>query len=202
MSYPDEIVVERGNPEFDLLYAHSELFKTIVENYAEDKDAITLSSEFFGGDGPEWEMFVDVFFPEMGVRPLFVFKNKSIQVDPKRGTVEDVAQLLRYMMVDDEDTMMDFAWAQAKKSLNAPVKTVSRGTGVRKTQKRSAKNRNNNGFNNNNNNNNYTNNNNNEGPVLGYTENEERMLGKLRGKNAKHYFPNEGGRRKTRRSRK
>ena len=201
MSYPDEIIVVRGSPEFDLLYTHSKLFRTIVENYAENKDEITLASDFFGGDGPEWHMFVDVFFPEMGVRPFFIFKKNSIQVDPKRGTVEDVAQLLQYMMVDDEDTMMNFAWSQARKSLNAPVKTVSRGTGVRKTHKYSAKNHNNNNAYNNNYNNNNNNNNNNNGPKLGYTENEEHLLGKLKNKNASRYFANRGGRRKTRRNR-
>jgi len=205
MSYPNEIIVVRGSPEFDVLYDHSELFRTIVENYAENKDEIELSSEFFGGDGDEWHMFVDLFFPEMGVRQLFLFKNNTIEVSPKRGTKEDLAQLMRYMLVDDEDTMMNFAKAQAKKQLNYPRNvSVPRRNRPRKTNNRTAKNRN---YNNNNNNNagfnnnyyNNNNNNNNNGPRLGYTENEEQYLGKLSGKNAKHYYANEGGSRKTRR---
>ena len=201
MSYPNEIIVVRGSPEFDVLYDHSELFRTIVENYAENKDEIELSSEFFGGDGDEWHMFVDLFFPEMGIGSLFMFKNGSIKVDPKRGTKEQMAHLLRYMLVDDEDTMMNFAKAQARKQVNAPLNTVPRGTGVRKTQKYKARNNNNNNNNNTGFNNNYynNNNNNNNGPRMGYTENEERYLGKLSGKNAKHYYANEGGSRKTRR---
>jgi hypothetical protein len=199
MSYPEKIIVVRGSPEFDVLYDHSELFRTIVENYAENKDEVEISSEFFGGEGDEWHMFVDLFFPEMGISPLFMFKNGSIQVDPKRGTKEQMAQLLRYMMVDNEETLMNFARAQARKQVNAPLNIVPRGTGIRKTQKYVSNNyNNNNGFNNNY----YNNNNNNNGPKLGYTENEERYLGKLTSRNAKNYFANEGGKRKTRRNRK
>jgi hypothetical protein len=77
---------------------------------------------------------------------------------------------------------------------------------VRKTKKYALRNNSNQNYNNNNNNNsnNYNNNNNsnNTGPSLGYTDNEERYLGKLSNRNAKVYFANKGGKRKTRRSRK
>lgn len=206
MSYPDKIIILRDTPEFDLLYKHSELFRVIVEHYAEDKNRIVLSSDFFGGDGEEWFMFVDLFFPEKGVSPLFTFKNRNIQVIPYRGTKEKMTRLLRYMMVNNDDTMMNFARNQARKQVNMPRNIVPRGTGVRKTKKYARSNSNQNY--NNNNNNNYTtnyndnNNSNNSGPPLGYTENEERYLGKLSTRNAKVYFANRGGKRKTRRSRK
>jgi hypothetical protein len=206
MSYPDKIIILRDTPEFDLLYKHSELFRVIVEHYAEDKNRIVLSSDFFGGNGEEWFMFIDLFFPEMGVSPLFTFKNRSIQLNPYRGTKEKMTRLLRYMMVNNDDTMMNFARNQARKQVNMPRNTVPRGTGVRKTQKyaRYNSNQNYNNNNNNNNSNNYNNNNNsnNSGPPLGYTENEERYLGKLSNRNAKVYFANRGGKRKTRKSRK
>jgi hypothetical protein len=203
MSYPDKIIILRNTPEFDLLYKHSELFRVIVEHYAEDKNRIVLSSDFFGGDGEEWYMFVDLFFPEKGVSPLFTFKNRSIQLNPYRGTKEQMARLLRYMNVNNDDTMMNFARNQARKQVNMPRNTAPRGTGVRKPKKYST--RNNLNINNNNNNNNYNSNNyntNNSGPPLGYTENEEHYLGKLSTRNAKVYFANRGGKRKTRRSRK
>ena len=202
MSYPDKIIILRDTPEFDLLYKPSELFRVIVEHYAEDKNKIVLSSDFFGGNGEEWFMFIDLFFPEMGVSPLFTFKNRNIQVIPYRGTKEKMTRLLRYMMVNNDDTMINFARNQARKQVNMPRNTVPRGTGVRKTQKYARSNSNKNYNNNNNNyNTNYNNNNNsdNSGPSLGYTENEERYLGKLSNRNAKVYFANRGGKRKTKR---
>ena len=54
--------------------------------------------------------------------------------------------------------------------------------------------------NNNNNNNNNNNKNNNNNVKLGFTENEEKLLGKLSPQNMKKYFPNEG--RRTRRNHK
>jgi hypothetical protein len=203
MSYPDKIIILRDTPEFDLLYKHSELFRVIVEHYAEDKNRIVLSSDFFGGNGEEWFMFIDLFFPEMGVSPLFTFKNRKIQVNPNRGTKEQMARLLRYMMVNNDDTMMNFARNQARKQVNMPQNIVPRGTGVRKTKKYALRNNSNQNYNNNYTTNyNNNNNNNNSGPPLGYTENEERYLGKLSTRNAKVYFANRGGKRKTRKSRK
>jgi len=202
MSYPDKIIILRDTPEFDLLYKHSELFRVIVEHYAEDKNRIVLSSDFFGGDGEEWYMFVDLFFPEKGVSPLFTFKNRKIQLNPYRGTKEQMARLLRYMNVNNDDTMMNFARNQARKQVNMPQNIVPRGTGVRKTQKYARNNSNQNYNNNYTTNYNNNNNSNNSGPPLGYTENEERYLGKLSNRNAKVYFANRGGKRKTRKSRK
>jgi len=203
MSYPDKIIILRDTPEFDLLYKHSELFRVIVEHYAEDKNRIVLSSDFFGGDGEEWYMFVDLFFPEMGVSPLFTFKNRKIQLNPYRGTKEQMARLLRYMNVNNDDTMMNFARNQARKQVNMPQNIVPRGTGVRKTKKYALRNNSNQNYNNNYTTNyNNNNNSNNSGPTLGYTENEERYLGKLSTRNAKVYFANRGGKRKTRKSRK
>jgi hypothetical protein len=193
MSYPDEIIVVIGSPEYEAL-SHSEFFRTLAENYSENNE-IKLSAKFFGD---EWPMFVDLFFPEMGYNPLFMFRNGSIRVIPNRGKKEDLAKLMDFLLVDDEKTMMNFARKQARKQLNAPASTVSRGKGTRKNRTMERK-RGNSNYNNNNNENN-NNNNYNNGPNFGFIDNnEEDLLGKLSNKNAKKYFPNEGRRSRTRR---
>lgn len=200
MDYPNEIIVEKGTPEYNVLYEHSELFRIIANNYSKNEDNVKLSSKFFEDD---WPMFVDLFFPELGYNPLFTFKNRTIQVRSNRGTKAQMAQLLRYMLVDDENTMMNFAKSQAKKQLNAPVEVAPRGTGVHKTRKNVSKNNN---FNTNGNTNGNTNLNrkfNNDNNIeLGFTKNEENLLGKLSPQNMKKYFPNEGRRSRTRRNHK
>jgi hypothetical protein len=199
MSYPDEIIVLKGSPEYKVL-SHSNFFRTLAENWSKNNE-VKLSSEFFGD---EWPMFVDLFFPEMGYNPLFMFKNGSVQVIPNRGTKEDLAKLMDFLLVDDEKTMMNFARNQARKQLNAPLRTVPRGKGTRRNgtheRKRGNNNYNNNYNNNNNNNENNNNNNNNDGPNIGFANNnEEAIYGKLSNKNAKKYFPNIGRRNRTRR---
>jgi hypothetical protein len=196
MSYPDEIIVEIGSPEYEAL-SHSEFFRTLAENYSENNE-VKLSAKFFGD---EWPMFVDLFFPEMGYNPLFMFRNGSIRIIPNRGTKEDLAKLMDFLLVNDEKTMMNFARNQARKQLNAPANTDNRGKGTRKNRTNERK-RGNSNYNNNNNNNAVNNNNNNEnnGPNIGFANNnEEAILGKLSNKNAKKYFPNIGRRSRTRR---
>jgi hypothetical protein len=98
--------------------------------------------------------------------------------------------------------MMNFARNQARKQLNAPVRTVPRGKGTHRnwTNERKRGNSNYNNYNNENNNVNNNNNNNNDGPTIGFADNnEESLFGKLSNKNAKKYFPNLGRRSKTRR---
>jgi hypothetical protein len=196
MNYPDEIIVKKGSSEYKVLYKHSEVFRMQVK-YSGNKDEVKLSSEFFGD---EWPMFVDLFFPEMGINPLFKFKNNSIQLRSNRGTKEQLAQLLRFLLVDDEDTMMNFARSQAEKQINAPAKINSRKKkDTRKNLNIEQKlNNNYNNYNNYNTNNHYNNNNYYNGPKLGLTEEEENLLPKLSNKYAKIYFPNKR-RRKTRR---
>ena len=191
MSYPDEIIVELGSPEYEAL-SHSEFFRTLAENYSENNE-IKLSAKFFGN---EWPMFVDLFFPEMGYNPLFMFKNGSIHVIPRRGTKRDLAKLMDFLLVDDEKTMMNFARSQARKQPNAPASTSNRGIGTRKNgtneRKRGNSNYNNNYYNNNNNNNeNNGPNNENNGLNIGFADNnEEAIFGKLSAKNMRKYFPN------------
>jgi len=197
MSYPDEIIVELGSPEYEAL-SHSEFFRTLAENYSENNE-IKLSAKFFGD---EWPMFVDLFFPEMGYNPLFMFRNGSIRLIPKRGTKEDLAKLMDFLLVDDEKTMMNFARSQARKQPNAPASTSNRGIGTRKNGTNERKRGNSNYNNNNNNNNNNVNNVNNEKnePNFGFIDNnEEAILGILSNKNAKKYFPNIRRRSRTRR---
>jgi hypothetical protein len=195
MNYPDEIIVKKDSSEYKLLYKHSKVFRKQVK-YSGNKDEVKLSSEFFGD---EWTMFVDLFFPEMGINPLFKFKNNSIQLRSNRGTKEQLAQLLRFLLVDDEETMMNFARSQALKQINAPAEIDPRKKCTRKWNVERKYNNHNNNYNNYNSN--YSNNhyNNNNGPKLGLTEEEENLLPKLSNKNAKIYFPNLGRRNKTRR---
>ena len=171
MSYPDKIIILRDTEEFNLLYRHSKLFQRIVDTYSENKDEITLSSTLFGGNDDEWHMFLDVFFPEKGIGKFFIFKNKSIQVNPERGTKEVLINLLDYMMID-EDTMMNFARAQARKQINAPLNTAPAGTGTHKKRstlklKKYKYPRNNINYNNN------------SEPNLGYTSEEYALLGRV-----------------------
>ena len=196
MSYPDEIIVVKDSPEYEAL-SHSEFFRTLAENWTKNNE-IKLSAKFFGD---EWPMFVDLFFPEMGYNPLFMFRNGSIRIIPNRGTKEDLAKLMDFLLVDDKKTMMNFARRQARKQLNAPANTANRGKGTRKNGTQERK-RGNSNYNNNYNNNAVNNNNNNEnnGLNIGFANNnEEALFGKLSNKNAKKYFPNIGRRSKTRR---
>lgn len=129
MEYPDEIVLERGSPELVNLTKHSKLLKELIED---DGSLVLTADLLFGGDKNKWKIFVDVFFPEIGVKRFFVFhKNGEISVDPKRGTKEDLIDILDYMDVDEPRTMMNFAKQQARKSLNASAATVPRGVGIR-----------------------------------------------------------------------
>ena len=193
MNYPDEIIVEKGSSEYEVLHKHSEVFRMLAK-YSENKDEVKLSSEFFGD---EWPMFVDLFFPEMGINPLFKFKNNSIQLRSNRGTKEQLAQLLRFLLVN-EDALKNIARSQAEKQINAPAKIIPRGRGTRKRNVEQKLNNNNYNNNHNNHNNHKNNNNNYNGPKLGFTSKEKKYLSKLSEKNAKIYFPNER-RRKTRR---
>lgn len=193
MSYPDEIIVVKDSPEYEAL-SHSEFFRTLAENYSENNE-IKLSATFFGD---QWPMFVDLFFPEMGYNPLFMFRNGSIRLIPKRGTKEDLVKLMDFLLVDDKKTMMNFARKQARKQLNAPANTANRGKGTRRNWTMERKRGNNNNYNNNNNNVNNVNNNN--GPNIGFADNnEEAILGKLSAQNMKKYFPNIRRRSRTRR---
>ena len=40
MEYPNEIIVEKGTPEYNVLYEHSELFRIIANNYSENEDIL------------------------------------------------------------------------------------------------------------------------------------------------------------------
>uniref|UniRef100_A0A6C0BJ75 Uncharacterized protein n=1 Tax=viral metagenome TaxID=1070528 RepID=A0A6C0BJ75_9ZZZZ len=194
MNYPDEIIVEKGSSEYEVLHKHSEVFRMLAK-YSENKDKVKLSSEFFDD---EWPMFVDLFFPEMGINPLFKFKNNSIQLRSNRGTDEQLAQLFRFLLIN-EDASKKIAESQALKQINAPPEIVPRGTGTRRRNiERKFNNKNYNNYNNNNHNKNFKNDNNYNGPKLGFTSKEKKYLSKLSEKNAKIYFPNER-RRKTRR---
>ena len=170
MEYPKEITILRDSSEYKLLHKNSELLRTIFDRYMEN-DEIILSPNLFDGNDDEWRMFVDVFFPEMGIGKFFIFKNKSIQVNPERGTKEDLNNLLDYLRID-EDNRMKFARAQARKQINAPLNTAPAGTGTHKKRstlklKKYKYPRNNINYNNN------------SEPNLGYTSEEYALLRKV-----------------------
>lgn len=212
-SYPHTISIE--GETLDYLKAHSELITILLENQ-ENQNALELDSEtLFGGDNEKWHLFLDLFFPEEGYAKLFdVLNNSTMRVKNSRGGEEALMDMLRYMMVNEPGTELEFAINQARRQINAPAVVAPRGVGVRAPLRFVRRNNNNNNndanqyphnFNNNNNglfsNNNSENNENNV--RLGYTNEEESMLGRLKGQAAKNYYPNEGGKRRTiRRTRK
>lgn len=213
--YPDEITLEEGSEELKFLSEHSELINTL----AEIETPLKLTADtLFPNDAEEvkeekWHNFVDLFFPEMGVRKFFTVKNGKVVIAPGRGSENAVTSLLDFFMVDEPNTMLNFARIQAQKQINAPLSVEPRGQGIiepgvgaRAFASRQEQLRGNQEYvgpewpnNNNYNNNNYNENNNNRTKV-GYTEEEEEMLSKLKGHAASKYYPNE--RRKSNRRRR
>jgi hypothetical protein len=129
-SYPEVIILERGSQEYNHLARHSGLIQNLFED---DEGNIELSADLMFPNETKaeqdrlWGLFVDIFFPELGIHRLFIMKNTGLNVDPKRGTLDDVRGMVDYMMVDEPETMMNFAKAQARKTLNIPAEEVPRG---------------------------------------------------------------------------
>lgn len=210
--YPHTISIE--GETLDYLKNHSELIAILLENQ-NNQDALELDCDIlFGGDNEKWHLFLDLFFPEEGYAKLFdVLNNSTMRVKNSRGGEEALMDMLRYMMVNEPGTELEFAINQARRQINAPAVVAPRGVGVRAPLRFVRRNNNNNNNRNeyphnfNNNNNRVFPNNDNENTDnnvrLGYTNEEESMLGRLKGQAAKTYYPNEGGkRRRTRRTRK
>lgn len=207
MSYPSELSLSKNSEEWNFLTEHSELFETIGEL---SDDPVVLDADLlFQGDQTKWEIFVDLFFPEMNIQPLFRFSNAGLNVIPSRGTRNNVREVMDFLLVNTPQTMWNFAESQARKRVNAPQLQEERGLGApRAVAVAAAQNQYNNfgnnwgwGANNNGFYNNYNNENeNNYGPEIGYTEEEENALSHLRGQNARRYFPRQGGKKKTRKS--
>ena len=128
--YPESITLNPGSDEYKLLFKHSQLFQELVDI---EQGPIELSADFlFAGDQTKWQDFVDIFFPELGVKLYFGKKNNNIYVLPNRGNKESLKEILDFLMVDSPDTMMDFAKAQARKQMNiSGLLTVPKGVGIR-----------------------------------------------------------------------
>lgn len=125
--YPEEITLNPGSEEYDLLVGHSDIIDTLAEN---ELGPLTLTADImFQGDQKKWEDFVDIFFPEMGIKKYFGFKNDKIYVLPERGGKNALKNMLEFMMVDTPSTIMNFAKSQARKHPNAPPITVPKGVG-------------------------------------------------------------------------
>ena len=215
--YDETIRLYKDSDEFRFLTSHSALLEGLSDSLDTDKEGkeyLELSADIlFDGDQERWKDFVDVFFPEISGQRYFGFKNGKVYVLEERGGKEKLAELLDFFLVDRPETMMNFAREQAKKQLNVAQNVVPRGVGITTTgvgaqeyaARQAAAQRNNvSNYGNNNgnyNNNNYNNNNNNNNIAIGYTEEEEEALGKIKkGSNIRKYFPNQ--RRSTRRTRR
>jgi hypothetical protein len=204
--YPEAIMIE--GETLNHLKKHSELIAILLDNQG-DEASLELDAEtLFGGDREKWKLFLDLFFPEEGYAKLFdVTANKKLKVKNARGGEEALMDMLHYMMVNEPGKELNFAKNQALLQINAPAVVEPRGVGVRAPLRYVRRNNANlypHNFENNNpwrNNNTHENNENNV--KVGYTNEEEAMLGKLKGKMAKNYYPNEGGKRRgVRRTRK
>jgi hypothetical protein len=127
--YPEEIVIDPGSEEYDLLVGHSDLIDSLAD--VEGGGPIPLTADvMFQGDEEKWKNFVDIFFPGLSGKKYFGYKNNSIYVLNERGGKAGLRDMLDFMMVDSPDTMMNFAKKQARKQLNAPSMTVPRGVGI------------------------------------------------------------------------
>lgn len=202
--YPDEITIEGDTLKY--FKAHSELIQTLLENQG-NEDSLDLSADImFGGDKEMWKVFLDIFFPEEGYGKLFNVRNNRLIVRNERGGEDAVMNVLRYMLVDEPGRELNFARVQAQRQINAPANVAPRGEGIRAVPNYVPPARNNLNFIERENNNRFNNNNsnNNEGPQLGYTEEEEELLGRLQGQAARNFYPNQRRKvnRRTRRNRK
>jgi len=205
--YPESITLVKDTEEYDNLVEHSSLIQNLVEDSNED---LVLSADLmFPNDTASeqerlWGLFVDIFFPEKGIRRFFSEKNGKLYINQSRGTEEDLKGLLDFMMIDKPSTMMNFAKAQAKKTVNRPQPVVTKGRQPKEVgaaaleyMNQQAEKRALNSYNYNfpsaNNDYNYPENENNgsNNTRLGYTEEEEEVLSKLKGHAAKKYYPNE-----------
>lgn len=197
-SYPDEISLE--GETLDFLKKHSELISTLHEIQNNEGPLILDADLLFQGNKDHWKLFYDLFFPE-GSGKLFEFRGENVVVSNSRGGKEALKEIMDYLMVDTPKTMINFAKAQARKQINAPAKTVTTESRAKGKQPNLAENNNNNNSYNDFNEgygatNNYienvnTNTNENNGPKMGYAEEEEEYLSKLKGKNIRTYYGNE-----------
>jgi hypothetical protein len=199
--YPN--VIEIQGESLKYFKNHSELIATLLENQGNEESLELSSDVLFGGDTNKWKLFLDLFFPEEGYGKLFEYRGGEVIVKESRGGEEALMDVLRYMLVNEAGTEIEFAKEQARKQINAPAQIAPRGVGIRAPRRPILQLRNNYflEFGNNRENwgNNNWGNNNEENTKLGYTEEEEGLLGKLKGKNAKKYYPNQGGRRRSNR---
>jgi hypothetical protein len=148
--YPESITPNPGSDEYNFLFKHSHVFRELHDW----QGPIELSADLlFGGDQTKWQDFVDIFFPEVGVKPYFGKKNNNIYVLPNRGNEESLKDMLEFLMIDSPDTIMNFAKAQARTQfILSGSLTVPRGVGIRKARVATVNNNNNNYYFANNNN--------------------------------------------------
>lgn len=200
-NYPDSIQIEGEKLKY--MKEHSGLIATLLENQGHEESLELDAETMFGGDREMWKLFMDLFFPEEGYAKLFNVRNNKLYVKNSRGGEEALMDVLRYMLVNEPGREIEFAKNQARKQINAAQQIEPRGVGVRAAARVAEVRNNYDNFpaNNNNWHNNNNNNNNGNNIHVGYTSNEEAMLGKLSGTAAKQYYRN-NRRKATRRNRK
>ena len=128
MSYPEEIEVPRDMDEFKELVKHSQLIRDLTED---NDETLVLSKAFFGDEQEKWELFVDIFYPHMGRGNVFrPTGSGNIGVNPSRATIQDIRDMMDYLLIDKPETMMEFAREKARQSSRAPQPELARGIGI------------------------------------------------------------------------
>lgn len=215
--YPDRIVLRGRDLEFFVNI--SPLIETLDDLNNRQNELVLEREWIHGGDPYFWTILVDLLFPyelperHMPSHELFLFRpDGSAYLNPHRPvSMNDLKEVVDYFMIgrarDLPQVLARFAYmrpgaperptvreivAQNEHNLRRRLAEARR---LRNTEDRFnvPPNNNNRYFNNNNNENE------NEEPELGYTEEEEEMLGRLQGANVGRYY--RGGQ-KTRRNKK
>ena len=214
--YPDRIVLRGRDLEF---FSNISPLIEALDDLNNRQNELVLEREWIhGGDAHLWTVILDLLFPfelprHRPEHELFLFRRDgSAYLNPHRAvTMDDLKEVIDYFMIgrarDIQNVLTRFAYmrpgAPEEPSVREIVAQEEHNLRERLAYARRLRNtenrfnvpppNNNTGYFNN------ENENENEGPELGYTEEEEEMLGRLQGTNAARYY--QGGR-KTRRNKK
>ena len=207
-TYPDRIVL-RGR-DLDFFARISPLIETLKES-SDKEDELVLEHDLFYR-GIKWPLIVDLLFPyelseeRMPSHELFYFRdNGNPYLNPNRDvTMAELREIIDYFMIghpqEMEEILLKFAYMRPGAPPRPPRAefTIPPAQEIREEraaiQRLRTIPRGNNNYPENNENNDWSNNTENQGPNIGYTEEEEGLLGKLKGTNAKRYT--RGGKRR------
>jgi hypothetical protein len=215
--YPDKITLRGRN--IDFFTNISPLLDTIDELNGRASELV-LEKDLFS---VPWGLIVDLLFPNQlsqqhkPSHELFLFRENGFPyLNPNRSvTYEDLQEIIDYFLIghprEINETLLQFAYRRPgapERPHNAyftvsPAKELAERREKQRAYRQSMENSRRNNFSEENNNSNfinYNNENENQGPELGYTEEEEEVLGKLKGANVGRYF--RGGKKSRRKTRK